>query len=61
MKKKLAALLAALLVLLLATLPAAAASEDIPFDKIGHENNIGITAGASTPDSLIQEVKKAMS
>ncbi len=36
-------------------------SEDIPFDKIGHENNIGITAGASTPDSLIQEVKKAMS
>ena len=35
--------------------------EDIPFDKIGHENNIGITAGASTPDSLIQEVKKAMS
>ena len=36
-------------------------SEDIPFDEIGHENNIGITAGASTPDSLIQEVKKAMS
>lgn len=34
MKKKLAALLAALLVLLLATLPAAAASEDIPFDTL---------------------------
>ncbi len=34
---------------------------DIPLEKIGHAKNIGITAGASTPDSLIQEVKKAMS
>ncbi len=36
-------------------------SRDIPLDKIGHAKNIGITAGASTPDSLIQEVKRAMS
>ena len=35
--------------------------DDIPFDKIGNSYNIGITAGASTPDSLIQEVKKSMS
>ena len=34
---------------------------DIPFDKIGYTKNIGITAGASTPDSLIQEVKRTMS
>ncbi|MBQ8393490.1 MAG: bifunctional 4-hydroxy-3-methylbut-2-enyl diphosphate reductase/30S ribosomal protein S1 [Clostridia bacterium] len=34
--------------------------DDIPFDKIGNSYNIGITAGASTPDSLIQEVKKSM-
>ena len=34
--------------------------DDIPFDKIGNTYNIGITAGASTPDSLIQEVKKSM-
>lgn len=36
-------------------------SHDIPLDKIGHAKNIGITAGASTPDSLIQEVKGTMS
>ena len=36
-------------------------SKDIPLDKIGHAKNIGITAGASTPDSLIQEVKETMS
>ncbi|MBQ4511183.1 MAG: 4-hydroxy-3-methylbut-2-enyl diphosphate reductase [Clostridia bacterium] len=36
-------------------------SRDIPLDKIGHAKNIGITAGASTPDSLIQEVKRTMS
>jgi len=36
-------------------------SRDIPFEKIGHAKNIGITAGASTPDSLIQEVKGTMS
>ncbi len=35
--------------------------DDIPFDKIGNSYNIGITAGASTPDSLIQEVKESMS
>lgn len=35
--------------------------DDIPFDKIGTAKKIGITAGASTPDSIIQEVKKAMS
>ena len=35
--------------------------DDIPFDKIGNTYNIGITAGASTPDSLIQEVKRSMS
>lgn len=35
-------------------------SKDIPFDKIGHANKIGITAGASTPDSIIQEVKEIM-
>ena len=36
-------------------------SNDIPKDKIGCAKNIGITAGASTPDSLIQEVKGTMS
>ena len=36
-------------------------SYDIPLNKIGHAKNIGITAGASTPDSLIQEVKGTMS
>ena len=30
------------------------------FDKIRHANYIGITAGASTPDSIIQEVKENM-
>ncbi|MBQ8343967.1 MAG: 4-hydroxy-3-methylbut-2-enyl diphosphate reductase [Clostridia bacterium] len=35
--------------------------DDIPFDKIGNSYIIGITAGASTPDSLIQEVKESMS
>ena len=35
--------------------------DDIPFDEIGDSNKVGITAGASTPDSLIQEVKEAMS
>ena len=35
--------------------------EDIELDKIGDANNIGITAGASTPDSLIMEVKETMS
>ncbi len=36
-------------------------SRDIEFDKIGNAKNIGITAGASTPDSLIREVKETMS
>ncbi|MBQ7907229.1 MAG: bifunctional 4-hydroxy-3-methylbut-2-enyl diphosphate reductase/30S ribosomal protein S1 [Clostridia bacterium] len=36
-------------------------SKDIPFHLLGGANNIGITAGASTPDSLIQEVKITMS
>ena len=36
-------------------------TRDIPFENIGHENNIGITAGASTPDGIIQEVRKTMS
>ena len=35
--------------------------EEIPLEKIGKINKLGITAGASTPDSLIQEVKKSMS
>ena len=35
--------------------------DDIELDKIGDANNIGITAGASTPDSLIMEVKETMS
>ncbi len=34
--------------------------DDIQLDKIGHANYIGITAGASTPDSIIQEVKENM-
>ena len=36
-------------------------SKDISPDMIGGAKNIGITAGASTPDGLIQEVKKTMS
>ena len=34
---------------------------DIEFDKLGDAKIIGITAGASTPDSLIREVKETMS
>ena len=34
---------------------------DIEFDKLVGAKNIGITAGASTPDSLIREVKETMS
>ena len=34
---------------------------DIDLGKIGDAINIGITAGASTPDSLIMEVKETMS
>ena len=34
--------------------------DDIQLDEIGHANYIGITAGASTPDSIIQEVKEKM-
>ena len=33
---------------------------DILFDDFKHAKNIGITAGASTPDSIIQEVKEIM-
>ncbi len=36
-------------------------ASELEFVNIGHENNIGITAGASTPDCIIQEVKKKMS
>ncbi len=36
-------------------------SKDIDLAKIGDAKYIGITAGASTPDSLIKEVEKAMS
>ena len=36
-------------------------SRDIDLAKIGDAKYIGITAGASTPDSLIKEVKKTMS
>ncbi len=36
-------------------------ANELEFVNIGHENNIGITAGASTPDCIIQEVKKKMS
>ena len=35
-------------------------SEDIMFEEVGLTNIIGITAGASTPDSIIQEVKETM-
>ena len=35
-------------------------SSDIMFEEVGLTNIIGITAGASTPDSLIQEVKETM-
>ena len=35
-------------------------SKDIDLEKIGNAKNIGITAGASTPHSLILEVEKAM-
>ena len=35
--------------------------DDIPFDQIDSTDKIGITAGASTPDSIIQEVKRTMS
>ncbi|MBO5374323.1 MAG: bifunctional 4-hydroxy-3-methylbut-2-enyl diphosphate reductase/30S ribosomal protein S1 [Clostridia bacterium] len=34
---------------------------DIPFEEIKGAKKIGITAGASTPDNIIQEVKKSMS
>ena len=34
--------------------------DDIVFDDLRHAKNIGITAGASTPDSIIQEVKEIM-
>ena len=34
--------------------------EDIEKEMLGDAKNIGITAGASTPDSLIQEVKEKM-
>jgi 4-hydroxy-3-methylbut-2-enyl diphosphate reductase len=36
-------------------------ADELSIVKSGHENNIGITAGASTPDCIIQEVKKKMS
>ena len=36
-------------------------AEDIEMNMLGDAKNIGITAGASTPDSLIQEVKEKMS
>ncbi|MBQ3040481.1 MAG: bifunctional 4-hydroxy-3-methylbut-2-enyl diphosphate reductase/30S ribosomal protein S1 [Clostridia bacterium] len=36
-------------------------SNDIDLEKIGDAKYIGITAGASTPDSLIKEVKETMS
>ncbi|MBO5313190.1 MAG: 4-hydroxy-3-methylbut-2-enyl diphosphate reductase [Clostridia bacterium] len=35
-------------------------ASDIMFEEVGLTNIIGITAGASTPDSLIQEVKETM-
>lgn len=35
--------------------------DDIEMKKLGDAKNIGITAGASTPDSLIMEVKETMS
>ena len=35
-------------------------SNNALFEKIRHANKIGITAGASTPDSIIQEVKEIM-
>ena len=36
-------------------------ADELSIVKSGHENNIGITAGASTPDCIIQEVKTKMS
>ena len=36
-------------------------ASELQFAQLGHENNIGITAGASTPDCIIQEVSKTMS
>lgn len=36
-------------------------SADLSAEMIGNAKNIGITAGASTPDGLIQEVKRTMS
>ena len=36
-------------------------ASELSIERTGHENNIGITAGASTPDCIIQEVKKKMS
>ena len=36
-------------------------SADLSAEMLGNAKNIGITAGASTPDGLIQEVKRTMS
>ena len=36
-------------------------ADEIPFDKIGDAKIIGISAGASTPGDIIQEVKNTMS
>ena len=36
-------------------------AQELPLDELKNLNKIGITAGASTPDSIIQEVKKTMS
>lgn len=36
-------------------------SDDISFEELAGAQKIGITAGASTPDNIIQEVKKTMS
>ncbi|MBQ8839868.1 MAG: bifunctional 4-hydroxy-3-methylbut-2-enyl diphosphate reductase/30S ribosomal protein S1 [Clostridia bacterium] len=35
-------------------------ASDLDLDKFGNAKKIGITAGASTPDSIIQEVKNVM-